>query len=110
MNSYPLFKIFTDGKDKGTYKGALELDTMRDYVLGAAHFYNPIKCVCWGVYNMQGHVQGCLGVRYDAGLHTRGCPVLQPNQVRVCVWVYTVCKYAWPLSAASRKKGANSGG
>jgi len=83
MNSYPLFKIFTDGKDKGTYKGALELDTMRDYVLGAAHFYNPIKCVCWGVYNMQGHVQGCLGVGYDAGLRTRGCPFLQPNQVRM---------------------------
>uniref|UniRef100_A0A7S3R9L6 Thioredoxin domain-containing protein n=1 Tax=Dunaliella tertiolecta TaxID=3047 RepID=A0A7S3R9L6_DUNTE len=43
MSSFPLFKIFTKGTDQGTYKGALDLDTMRNYVLGAAHFYQPIK-------------------------------------------------------------------
>jgi len=31
----------------------------------------------------QGHIQGCPGVGYDAGLRTRGCPFLQPNQVRM---------------------------
>ena len=36
--------MYTIGK--GTYKGALEFDTMRDFILGAAQFYNPIKCVC----------------------------------------------------------------
>jgi len=45
MSTFPLFKIFMDGHDTGTYKGELELETMRNYVLGAAHYFKPIKWV-----------------------------------------------------------------